>query len=80
MRFGTSHAPHRIDAIHQTLEGKVNQQAYEEFNTPEEARKGLTRMYREYDAEVLGVSGDTELVWMNLYENGVLTDQRVAEF
>jgi hypothetical protein len=80
MRFGISYAPHRIDAVHQTLAGKVNQQAYQEFDTPEEAREGLTRMYREYDAEVLGVSEDTELVWMNLYENGVLTDQRIAEF
>jgi hypothetical protein len=79
MPYGVSNALHRVDIIH-TAKGEEVQRMFREFDTPEEARAELTRMYREDGAEELGVCGETDLVTMYLYRDGVSTDCRIAEF
>jgi hypothetical protein len=72
--------PNRIEITHMTEDGTVTDEDVLTFDTPEAARAEHDRMYAEDSAQELGVTGDTDLVWTYLYENGEYAGRHFWEF
>jgi hypothetical protein len=69
-----------VKIVHLNASGEITFSRELPFSTENDAWKEMRRIYNEDDASALGVSGDTNQVWIRTMRGNLCLDERVAEF